>query len=228
MPVRIWLASIADVDPAPGLDLLAADELARADRIGSPDLRRRLLVRRWMARDLLGRETGEDPGRMVLRKRCKRCGELHPASPLRAGSRKVWWSASSSAGLAALAIADRRVGLDVEEARERRRQESIARRHFSEDEWRAVTEAPARFLEFWTLKEAYLKALGLGLPGGLRSLDCTDLVPADGGWSASPAHPGWRFQNLQPEPGFVAALATEGGADSIELRRWEPDAGGAG
>ena len=94
------------MDPAPGRDLLAAEELARADRIGSPDLRRRFLTRRWMARDLLGRETGEDPGRLVLQRPCERCGELHPASPLRAGSRSVWWSASSSAGLAAVAIAD--------------------------------------------------------------------------------------------------------------------------
>lgn len=228
MYVRIWLASVADVDPAPGRDLLSAEELARADRISSADLRRRFLVRRWVARDLLARETGEDPGGLVLQSRCERCGEMHPASPLRSGSRNVWWSASSSAGLAALAIADWRVGLDVEEVRKRRRQEGIARRHFTEDEWRAVTEAPARFLEFWTLKEAYLKALGLGLPGGLRSLDCTGLAPADGGWSTSPAHPGWRFQNLHPEPGFVAALAVEGAADSIELRRWEPDVGGAG
>ncbi len=98
----------------------------------------------------------------------------------------------------------------------------------TEEEWRAVTESPARFLEFWTLKEAYLKALGLGLPGGLRSLDCTGLAPAGGGWSTSPAHPGWRFQNFHPEPGFVAALAVEGAADSIELRRWDPTTGEAG
>jgi 4'-phosphopantetheinyl transferase len=216
------------VDPAPARGLLAAEELARADRISSPDLRQRFLVRRWMARELLARETDGDPGRLVMQRRCERCGELHPASPLRAGSRSVWWSASSSAGLAAVAIADRRVGLDGEVVKEGRRQEGSARRQFTAEAWRAVTEHPARFLEFWTLKEAYLKALGQGLPGGLRSLDCTGLAPADGGWSTSPAHPGWRFQNLNPEPGFVAALAVEGAADSIELRRWEPDAGGAG
>lgn len=230
MYVRIWLAAVADVDAAPARDLLPAEELARADRIGSPDLRRRFLVRRWMARDLLARETGEDPGRLVMRRRCERCGELHPASPLGAGSRRVWWSASSSAGLAAVAIADRRVGLDLEEVKERRRQEGIARRHFNEEEWRQVTERPGLFLELWTLKEAYLKALGLGLPGGLRSLDCTRLSPVDGDWSVSDQHPGWRFRNLHPEPGFVAALAVEGAADSIEVRRWDPrgEAGEAG
>lgn len=195
--------------------------------MGSPGLRQRFLARRWMARALLARETGEDPGGLVLEKRCERCGELHPASPLGGGSSGVWWSASSSASLAAVAISDRRIGLDLERRAERPRWERIARRFYSEDEWRAVTGSPARFLEFWTLKEAYLKALGLGLPGGLRSLECTGLSPAPGEWSTSAEHPGWHFRALQPEPGFLAAVAVEGTADSIELRRWTPDAGEA-
>lgn len=195
--------------------------------MGSPSLRRLFLARRWMARALLARETGEDPGGLVLERRCERCGELHPASPLVAGSSSVWWSASSSAGLAAVAISGWRVGLDIEKREERPRWERIARRFYTEDERRAVAGSPTRFLEFWTLKEAFLKAVGLGLPGGLRSIECTGLSPSPGDWSTSAAHPGWRFRHLHPEPGFVAAVAVEGAPDSIELRRWTPDAGEA-
>jgi 4'-phosphopantetheinyl transferase len=225
--LQIWLASVDDVDLAPARGSFSADELARAERMGSPSLRQRFLARRWMARALLARETGEGPGALVLERRCERCGELHPASPLGAGSGGVWWSASSSAGLAAVAIADWRVGIDLEQRRERPRWEQIARRFYSEEEWRAASGSPARFLEFWTLKEAYLKALGLGLPGGLRSLECTGLSPSGGGWSAGAAHPGWCFRHLDPGPGFIAAVAVEGTPDSIELRRWTPDAGEA-
>ncbi len=218
--VQIWLASVDDVDlPAPP-GPFSSDELERAERMASPDLRRRFLARRWMARTLLARETGEDPGGLVLERRCERCGELHPVSPLAVGSGSVWWSASSSAGLAALAISGFRVGLDVERRRERPRWEQIAHRFYSEDECRAVAGSAARFLELWTLKEAYLKALGLGLPGGLDSLECTGLSPSAGAWSTSAAHPGWRFRQLDPEPGFVGAVAVEGAADSVALRRW--------
>jgi 4'-phosphopantetheinyl transferase len=219
---------VDDVDLAPARGSFSPDELARADRIRSASLSRRFLARRWMARSLLARETGEEPGALVLEGRCERCGELHPASPLVAGSGNVWWSASNSAGLAALAISDCRVGLDVEKRDERPRWERIARRFYSEDEWRAVTGSSTRFLEFWTLKEAYLKAVGLGLPGGLRSLECTGLSRSLDGWSTSAAHPGWRFRQVDPDPGFVAALAVEGAPDSIELRRWSADAGEAG
>jgi 4'-phosphopantetheinyl transferase len=223
--VRIWLASVDGVDPAPAQGLFSPYELARAERMATPNLRQRFLARRWMARTLLARETGRDSGELVLERHCERCGKLHPVSPLAAGSSSVWWSASSSAGLAAVAISDRRVGLDLEQRRERPRWEQIAHRFYSEDECRAVAGSATRFLEFWTLKEAYLKAIGLGLPGGLDSLECTGLSPSAGEWSRSASHPGWRFRQLDPQPGFVAALAVEGAPDSVELRRWTPGTG---
>ncbi|HET6570765.1 MAG TPA: 4'-phosphopantetheinyl transferase superfamily protein [Solirubrobacterales bacterium] len=187
-----------DVDPAPARGLLSAEELARADGIGSPELRRRFLARRWMRRELL-----------------------------REAPQGVWWSASSSGGLAAVALSPWRVGIDVERRRERRRWEGIARRRYTADEQRAVAGSVDRFLEFWTFKEAYLKALGLGLAGGLDSLQCTGLCRSSGDWMESAGHPGWRFRQLQPEPGFVAALAVEGAPERIEVRRWVPSAGAA-
>ena len=195
--------------------------------MSAPILRRRFLARRWMARVLLAEATGGDPGALVVERRCERCGRLHPASPLRGESGEVWWSASSSAGLAAVAVSDRRVGVDLERRRDRPRWERIAHRFYTEGERRAVGRSAERFLELWTLKEAYLKAIGLGLPGGLRSLDCSGLAGSAGGWMESAAHPGWRFRQLDPEPGAVAAVAVEGAPDRIELRRWVPDAVGA-
>jgi len=195
--VEIWLASLDDVDLEPAGGAFSAAELARADRIASAERRRRFLSRRWVVRALLARASGAA-----------------------AGSGELWWSAASSAGLAALAIAPRRVGLDLERQAERPRREGIARRFYREEERRAVAGSATRFLEFWTLKEAYLKALGQGLPGGLKALDCTLLEPVEDGWRASAEHPGWRFRNLELEPGFVAALALEGEPEGVRLRDW--------
>jgi 4'-phosphopantetheinyl transferase len=226
--VRIWLASLDDVDLTAARGSFSAAELARAKKITSIERRERFLGRRWMARSLLAAATGEAPAELVIERRCERCGGLHPANPLPAEAGEVWWSASASSGFAAVALAEWRVGLDLERRAERRRWRGIASRFFSEAEGLAIAGSPQRFLDFWTLKEAYLKALGLGLPGGLRSLDCAGLAPAEDGWSTSDAHPGWRFRNFETEPGFAAALAVEGSPDSIEVRRWTAETGEAG
>jgi 4'-phosphopantetheinyl transferase len=191
--VRIWLSPVAGVD-----------------------------ARRWMARTLLSEATGRPAADLVLERSCDRCGRPHPANPLAGDSGEVWWSASSSGGLAAVAMAPFRVGIDLERDRESPNWERIAARFYTEAERLAVAGSPPRFLELWTLKEAYLKAIGLGLAGGLRSLDCATLS-GDGEWRTTPDHPGWRFASLRPEPGFTAAVAVEGAADSIELRRWDPE-----
>jgi 4'-phosphopantetheinyl transferase len=221
--LQIWISAVDDLDLTAARGSLSPEELARAERMGSPQLRQRFLARRWMARVLLAKAVGATPGALPIERRCERCGGLHPTSPLAGETGEAWWSASSSAGLAAVAISDWRVGLDVEERRERPRWERIARRFYSEDERRAVAGSADRFLEFWTLKEAFLKAIGMGLQGGLRSFECTGLARSSGDWMESAAHPGWRFRQLELRDGVVAALAVEGAPDRIELRSWAPD-----
>ena len=91
-----------------------------------------------------------------------------PQSPLR-------FNLSHTEGLAACAIADGdNVGIDVENVT-RKHSRRLAERVFSRRERKTLRELPAaeqarRFFELWTLKEAYLKARGLGLsipPGAL-------------------------------------------------------------
>ena len=66
-----------------------------------------------------------------------------------------------------------RIGVDVE--RLGRAPLAVAERYFSATEAAQLRELPAdaqprRFLRLWTLKEAYLKAIGTGLAGGLARM----------------------------------------------------------
>jgi len=71
------------------------------------------------------------------------------------------------------------VGVDVQHVVPRRRIADIARRYFSQAENAWLDNAtPDAFYRLWVLKEAYLKALGSGLAGGLGSLDCRVEPPA--------------------------------------------------
>ena len=84
-------------------------------------------------------------------------------------------SVSHSGDLVACAVASGAgggIGIDVETTGPRDVAE-LAERFFTPAEARWVAEDSAtRFRMLWVLKEAYLKVLGLGLPGGLDSLDC--------------------------------------------------------
>lgn len=81
---------------------------------------------------------------------------------------------SHTNGLMACAVARRPVGVDVEAIDRRVQGLDIAARFFSpmELEWlraHSPDDQPARFIELWTLKEAYVKGIGKGLSCPLSS-----------------------------------------------------------
>jgi phosphopantetheinyl transferase len=82
-------------------------------------------------------------------------------------------SVSHSGDIVVCALADvPAIGVDVETGTPRQLA-PVAERYFTRDEARWVAADPApRFRMLWVLKEAYLKASGLGLAGGLSSLEC--------------------------------------------------------
>jgi 4'-phosphopantetheinyl transferase len=65
------------------------------------------------------------------------------------------------------------IGVDVEIRKARTSATTVAARYFSRFEAQWIEADPdRRFPMLWVLKEAYLKALGVGLAGGLSSLEC--------------------------------------------------------
>ncbi len=79
------------------------------------------------------------------------------------------FSISHTRGLIALAISkDRALGIDVEDVMAHQASLDIAQKFFSPAEFEELSRVPGnqrhgRFLEYWTLKESYIKARGMGL-----------------------------------------------------------------
>ncbi|EFN55799.1 hypothetical protein CHLNCDRAFT_145278 [Chlorella variabilis] len=162
-------------------ELLTQQELQDCSASDEAAVRRERLLARALVRSVLA---GYIPG------------GAHPSSLLfernpHGKPRLLWPSAARSdhvlsfslthtATLIGLAVTvDGLVGLDVEGSARRTRRDPLrlARRRFSETEIADLLACPdddsraARFLQLWTLKEAYVKALGRGIsaPPGLRS-----------------------------------------------------------
>ena len=220
--VHIWrigldtkIATVAELTAT-----LSAEERQRAERFRLPELRGRWTVARGALRSILATYIQSDP--QSLEFRVGACGKLELARP----SGDISFNLSHTGGVALLAIANGgRVGIDAESVCAGIEVEKICR-HFlapsEADEILALSpEAQPRALfSTWTRKEAFVKALGLGLSMSLARFRVTvrpeeppQLVSVD--WD-EPAT--WSLVDVG-EPNMAATLAVEG-SDPI-VRRFD-------
>ena len=147
---------------------LSRTEARALGRMRSETRRTEFIVSRVLARQVLSRCCRIPPGAVRFEVNAHGKPELVPGL----SDLPVRFNISHTRGLVAMAVtlgAD--IGLDVED-RNRRINLRLASRFFSAGEIdqlerAADDERPALFLEFWTLKEAFVKARGRGLAFGL-------------------------------------------------------------
>ena len=149
---------------------LTPEEAARRLRYRRPQDQLRFLVGRGMLRTLLQRYTGVEASRWQFElgpygRPDAVCGDAGVAAP------RFSLSHSRGTSIAAFSFDVDEVGADVE-ARDRMAHADLARRYFAPTEAEVVEQATETdrgelFLRFWTLKEAYVKAVGQGISLGL-------------------------------------------------------------
>lgn len=207
-----------DIDPAAvheAATLLSASERARALTFVRPRDRRRFTVTRATLRRELG-------ARLALPPRAVRLATGPFGKPCLAGRQgraTLHFSVSHCNDVAALAFAtDREIGVDIEALRRIPDAEVIAGRMCSPAEWRAYAALPEEqrvrgFLNWWTRKEAVLKAQGCGLGGPLDAFDVS-LAPGEPARLLRAAHgAGWTLHAFTPGPRLVGAVACAIGRD---------------
>lgn len=156
--IQLWSWSLDD-DPPSGEALLSDEERERARRFVGPLLQRRFVAARSQLRALLGRHLGRDPRSLVFA-----LNEF--GKPRLADHPGVHFSLSHSQDRALLAVSEgAEVGADLEMMRPVEHLD-LARRYFHPDEVAAIErhgDPRQAFFRIWTLKEAVVKAIGLGL-----------------------------------------------------------------
>lgn len=80
---------------------------------------------------------------------------------------KYYFNLSHSGGYVVLALSDTEVGIDIERLREKRT--NVAKRFFCKEEYENILSSDKKFLEYWTMKEAFVKCCGSGLDIPLNS-----------------------------------------------------------
>lgn len=189
--------------------LLTGDERQRQQRYLQAVHRHQALVARALVRTTLSRYEDVPPDRW--RFALGPHGRPEIDEPAASGLR---FNLSHTAGLMVCAVTrGHDVGVDVEDTRRRVSSQQIARRFFAPTEVRQLEAGAAAFCDFWTLKEAYLKARGAGLSLPLRRFSF-GLAGPDIAVSFEPeledAPRVWRFALLRPTPWHTGALAVRG------------------
>ncbi len=146
--------------------LLSDEEQARQRRFHFEKDRHRYLVTRALVRSTLSRYAGLAP--LDWRFETNAYGKpsiAHDSPELR----RLSFNLSHTDECVVLAVADRlALGVDVEKAVPRFSVQDLAQRFFAPSEAQDLMSLPPaqesrRFFEYWTLKEAYIKARGMGL-----------------------------------------------------------------
>lgn len=225
---RIWTS---DLEPGAAtvdclVPLLSADEQERAVRFHFRRDAMRWIVARATLRRILGGCLGVDPRTLVF----SYGPQGKPALAVPAAALDLQFSLAHSAHLAVYAVTvGCPVGVDVERLRPVPEMDRIAERTFSRRECttlRGLPPAlrPAGFFNCWTRKEAYIKAVGLGLsyPLDRFSVSLTPGEPARlEAVEADPAHAdGWMMAELTPRSGFVGAVVVGTRPVEVVCERW--------
>jgi 4'-phosphopantetheinyl transferase len=190
--------------------LLCDEERRRMDRFRFESDRNLFLVAHALVRLTLSRYADVGPGEWRFK------AGPHGRPEIAAPKSNFRFTLSHTQGLAACAInMDRDIGIDIEDA-SRRVELNVAERFFSSREVLDLRSLPpgaqpSRFLEYWTLKEAYIKATGLGLSAPLDSFSFYQdphgawQIEFDAGSDDDPAR--WKFWSFKTGVAHTTALA---------------------
>ena len=209
----VVMRRLADGEAArAAIAVLSADERERAQRFILPRHRLQFVERRAALRRLLGERLGVAAAHVRLSTAID--GKPSLAAPLdRSG---VTFNQSHCGDLSVYAFASRTdVGIDVEAIRVIEDADHVASIAFSKREYETYerlppSDKPIGFLNCWTRKEAFVKAVGSGLSHSLDGFDVS-LMPNEpprllrlGSIDGSS---GWQLHSFFPVSGFIAALA---------------------
>lgn len=226
--VHVWFAFLDCMIPQLGSlpEILAADEIAKARRFRFEKDRQEYVLSRGLLRRILSCYTGIPSGQ--LRFRYNSCGK--PALTSESGGEHLAFNLSHAHGACLCAVTTgKKVGVDLEYMREDVDYAQLAGRFFSPREASILGLLPSdlrqkAFFTCWTRKEAYIKAKGEGLSLDLQSFDVVAArdeptkplqIESDSREACC-----WSLVDLDTAPGYCAALAIEGRACEVKLRRW--------
>ncbi|AFZ37756.1 phosphopantetheine-protein transferase [Stanieria cyanosphaera PCC 7437] len=195
--------------------ILSEDERSRANRFRFPHLKNRFIAARGNLRKILSFYLQIESEFIEFEYSSR--GKPQLAANLNKIGLQFNLSHSQDLALYGFSI-NQKIGIDLEHLRAISDVEKLAQRFFSEREYKLITNSDLNlqqqvFLQFWTAKEAYLKATGEGLVDSLAEIEF--LIKSDQSISLQSVHgntkiaQNWLIENFIPDSDYIATVAVE-------------------
>lgn len=212
--IHIWRANlkISQLQIEELFKTLSSDEIERANRFYFERDKHRFIVARATLRKILSQYLNLNPTQLefTYSERGK------PYLP----TTSILFNLSHSQDLALYAITTvNQIGIDLEYIRPMDDAESLAKRFFSAQEYNLISQLPPQqqqeiFFKIWTCKEAYLKATGDGLAGGLEKVEVClkpeqpiQFMSINGNIKEASR---WYLYQFIPQSNYIAAVVVAG------------------
>lgn len=220
--IHLWITFIDDIGDE-GLvaeyeSLISDQERVRYKRFLFKKDRMLHLVARVLVRTTLSRYVDMDPQKWRFTTNQYGRPEIEAGTDIP----RLRFNLAHTSGIVICGVAlDRDVGVDVENHESVEKTSSISKRYFSAMEYDDLTRLPQdqrreRFFHYWTLKESFVKAhgLGLSLPLDQFSFHLSDNLPLrisfDPRLQDNPEK--WQFWLMKPTPHHSMAVSLNKGS----------------
>jgi 4'-phosphopantetheinyl transferase len=196
-------------------NVLSKDEQKRADKFRFKHLQHRFIMTRATLKMILAQYLQISPEQVEFSYTPKGKPSLAPWL----NNQRIEFNLSHSEDIALYGFnKERKIGIDIEKIRSNCEIEQLAQRFFTLREYQIIRQLQGRkkqqaFFQAWTSKEAYLKAIGEGLGGGLDQIEIDlnteerKLVKIKGDQQAII---NWRLLAIEINDDYLATLAVEG------------------
>ena len=206
--VHIWKAKLDQPEPVISKmgQTLSDDELSRAKKFYFKRDSDKFIVSHGILRHILGDYLNKEPSDLTFKYGIR--GKPYLMDD------EICFNMSHSGDIAVYAFArNPEIGVDVERIRNFPEADDIFSRFFSPYENKVFKSLPDEqkqeaFFRCWTLKEAYIKALGDGLAHPLDQFDVS-FAPGEPAGLLNEESSKWLLKDFVPAPGYMAAVALE-------------------
>jgi 4'-phosphopantetheinyl transferase len=215
--VHVWhvLLDLPNFEIESLLRILSVDELERASKFHFEKDKKRFIASRGILRKILSHYLGVSP--QMIRFEYTFYGK--PVLASKSGEATLCFNLSHSNEFALYAVCQgKNIGIDIERVRDDVSVEQISQKFYSHNEISALENICKNdrfklFFEYWTRKEALVKAIGKGISFPMEQCDVS--LKTGSVLSSVIVHGNnvecscWYVQDLFPSHGYVAAIAVD-------------------